>query len=720
MDTVTSTEELLFLEALQLGDLAKRKAFLEKACAGDIGLQDAVECLLEDYEKAEAIFRKGRAALDPPADLSGVYTDASVGTFIGPYRLAQWLGEGGGGVVYMAEQEAPMRRQVALKVIKLGMDTKRVIARFEAERQTLALMEHPNIARVLDAGATETGRPYFVMELVCGVKITDYCVQHDVPLRDRLAMFQQVCHAIQHAHQKGVIHRDIKPSNILVTVQDGIPTPKIIDFGIAKAIEARPDGETAFTAIEQLLGTPAYMSPEQIERGADVDTRSDIYNLGVVLYEVLAGRPPFDTEELLRQGLGEMRRVLCDVEPARPSVASGDPRQAAILSGDLDWIVMKALEKERERRYQTARGLALDIEHYLQDEPVQARPPSRLYRLQKLVRRNKATFAALGATALALVVGLGTSTVLFLREREARREAEHARRAESALRTASEARANIARAAYLLSHGRAGEADALVEKIPISINEPSLEAANVYRALADWNLRQNRWKEGVRLLLDLIHANQVDKTDMTYEATRDLLIAGPALVFAGNLEDYRRLVQEMIAHFGGTQSPQAAEQVLKFSLIVPTDTTTLRALDPVANVARKSMDTERVTPTILLAWRAFALALFEYRVGHFDEAVAMARRCLGFSDTRPTAIAMAHLVMGMALCQLHREAEASSEIRVGEAMVRSKIPSDAPIPSQIWGNDLTGYWYDWVLARILLHEATDLIRKPEPTRARGS
>jgi hypothetical protein len=393
-----------------------------------------------------------------------------------------------------------------------------------------------------------------------------------------------------------------------------------------------------------------------------------------------------------------------------------------MLSGDLDWIVMKTLEKERERRYQTARGLALDIEYYLRDEPVQARPPSRLYRLHKLVRRNKATFAALGATALALVVGLGTSTVLFFREREARREAEQARRAESALRTASEARANIARAAYLLSHGRAEEADALVEKIPISINEPSLEAANVYRALADWNLRQNRWKKGVRLLLDLIHANQVDKTDMTYEATRDLLIAGPALVFAGNLEDYHRLVQEMIVRFAGTQSPQAAEQVLKFSLIVPADAETLRVLDPVANVARKSMETERLTPrnNFLLAWRAFALALFEYRAGHFDEAVAMARRCLGFSETRPTAIAMAHLVMGMALRQLHREPEASSEIRVGEAMVRSKIPADPPIPSQIWGGDQAGYWYDWIFARILLREATDLIQKPEPAQARGS
>jgi hypothetical protein len=706
------------LEALEIDDPAERRAFLGRACAGDAALQDAVERLLEDHEKAEVVFRKGSAALGSPADLSGTYTDANVGTSIGPYRLVQWLGEGGGGVVYMAEQEAPMRRQVALKVIKLGMDTRRVVARFEAERQTLALMEHPNIARVLDAGATETGRPYFVMELVRGEKITDYCTRNNVPLCERLAMFQQVCHAIQHAHQKGIIHRDIKPSNILVTLQDGVPTPKIIDFGIAKATETTLADGTAFTANEQLIGTPAYMSPEQIQGAGDVDTRADIYSLGGVLYELLAGRPPFDIEDLLRQGIDEMRRVLCHTDSPRPSTAAlhplegqQPPFEATALRGDLDWIVMRALEKDRDRRYQTARGLALDIEHYLQDEPVQARPPSRLYRLHKLVRRNKATFAALGATALALVVGLGTSTVLFFREREARQEAEQARRAESALRTASEARANIARAAYLLSHGRPGEADALVEKIPISINEPSLEAASVYRALADWNLRQNRWKKGARLLLDLIHANQMDKTDMTYEATRDLLMAGPTLVFAGNLEDYHRLVQEMVARFRGTQSPQAAEQVLKFSLIVPTDAGTLRALEPVANVARKSVETERITPgnNFLLAWRAFAIALFQYRAGNFDDAIAMARRCLGFSDARPTAIAMAHLVMGMALRQLHREAEAQSEIRIGEAMVRLKIPIDARISSQIWGSDQTGYWYDWVFARILLREAEGFI-----------
>ena len=320
----------------------------------------------------------------------------------------------------MAEQEEPVRRRVALKIIKLGMDTKSVIARFEAERQALAMMDHPNIARVFDAGATETGRPYFVMELVRGVKITEYCDQNNLDTRQRLELFIQICQAIQHAHQKGIIHRDIKPSNILVTLHDGVPVPKVIDFGIAKAIEARLTDKTLFTAYEQFIGTPAYMSPEQAEMsGLDVDTRSDIYSLGVLLYELLTGRTPFDAKKLLQHGLDEMRRTLREQEPHRPSTmvttlqgteltATAEHRHAeppkliSLLRGDLDWIVMKALEKDRRRRYETANGLAMDIQRYLNSEPVMARPPSRLYRFQKLVRRNKVVFAAGGAVAAAL------------------------------------------------------------------------------------------------------------------------------------------------------------------------------------------------------------------------------------------------------------------------------------------------------------------------------
>src|SRR5688500_13941178 len=313
---------------------------------------------------------------------------------IGPFKILQKLGEGGCGVVYMAEQEKPIRRRVAVKLIKLGMDTKQVIARFEAERQALALMDHPNIARVFDAGATDHGRPYFVMELVRGIRITEYCDQNNLPTEQRLNLFVQVCQAIQHAHQKGIIHRDIKPSNILVTLHDSVAVPKVIDFGIAKATEQRLTDKTLFTEFQAFIGTPAYMSPEQaVMTSLDIDTRSDIYALGVLLYELLTGRTPFDAKELLAAGFDEMRRTLREREPLRPSTrlstmahdeltatarhrSVDTPKLAHLLRGDLDWIVMKALEKDRTRRYETANGLVADIRRHLNNEVIVARPPS--------------------------------------------------------------------------------------------------------------------------------------------------------------------------------------------------------------------------------------------------------------------------------------------------------------------------------------------------------
>jgi serine/threonine protein kinase len=432
-------EEAVFEAALKLS-AAERTAYLDHACAADPELRGRVERLLASFERAGG-FMNHPATPERNLRLSPGPTEKP-GDRIGRYKLLEQIGEGGCGVVYMAEQEEPIRRKVALKVIKLGMDTKQVIARFEAERQALALMDHPNIAKVLDAGATDTGRPYFVMELVRGIRITEYCDQNQLPTAERLKLFTQVCQAIQHAHQKGIIHRDIKPSNILVTVNDGVPVPKVIDFGIAKATQGRLTDHTLFTAFEQFLGTPAYMSPEQaMMTSLDIDTRSDIYSLGVLLYELLTGQTPFDQKELLAAGLDAMRRTIREKEPPKPSTRLSTMLNAELMSvaqhqraepsrllhtmrGDLDWIVMKALEKDRARRYETANGLALDIRRHLDNEPIEARPPGNFYRFQKSVRRNKLAFGSAATIALALLIGLAVSVEMGLK---ARREAAKSR-----------------------------------------------------------------------------------------------------------------------------------------------------------------------------------------------------------------------------------------------------------------------------------------------------
>jgi eukaryotic-like serine/threonine-protein kinase len=439
----------LFNAALERQDAAERARFLDEACDADAALRERVEKLLRAHEEIGGFMAQPSrtpVGYDSNQTLRGGALTEKPGDLIGRYKLLQQIGEGGCGVVYMAEQEEPVRRRVALKVIKLGMDTKQVIARFEAERQALALMDHPNIARVLDAGATETGRPFFVMELVRGVKITEFCDESKLSTADRLKLFMQVCQAVQHAHQKGIIHRDIKPSNILVTINDGVPVPKVIDFGIAKATVGRLTDQTLFTAFEQFIGTPAYMSPEQaVLTSLDIDTRSDIYSLGVLLYELLTGSPPFDQRELLAAGLDTMRRTIREVEPPRPSTRLSTMVSAALtmtahyrhtepprlihqVRGDLDWIVMKCLEKDRARRYETANALAADLRRHLDCQPVLARPPSRLYEFQKTVRRHKFGFAAAGAVIIALAIGLGVSTWQFLLKNQAYLHTEKARR----------------------------------------------------------------------------------------------------------------------------------------------------------------------------------------------------------------------------------------------------------------------------------------------------
>ncbi len=724
----------VFTEALPLS-AAERSGYLDRVCAGDGELRRRVEGLLGAYEKA-GNFLAEPAAGTPTGTVEGIIAGEKPGDQIGPYKLLQQIGEGGCGVVFMADQEAPVRRRVAVKIVKPGMDSKNVIARFEAERQALALMDHPNIAHVFDAGATASGRPFFVMELIRGIKITDYCDQNSLTTIQRLDLFVQVCNAVQHAHQKGIIHRDIKPSNILVsTSADGKPLPKVIDFGIAKVTTGqRLTDNTVFTAFEMLIGTPAYMSPEQAAlTSVDVDTRSDIYSLGVLLYELLTGKTPFDTQELLKAGLDEVRRVIRDQEPVRPSTRlstmmapdltivsqhhrAEPPKLIREVRGDLDWIVMKALEKDPARRYATANGFAMDVQRYLGSEVVMARPPSAFYKYRKLVARNKLLFGALGLIILLLIAGLGVTTQLLVQERKTHQEADLFRlvskgedlyrqnnliEAEQFFRQALEIDRRLhgplpAKITYvdhvlelLVAQKHYDGVIAFTKELAGPTNTTPPQYLDLFAVTLE---RCGKWKQA------LAYAHVLLDEKPSYHQWYHTV--APLQVAENDLKGYQDTCRKIVARFSTTTVTAIADPMAKDCLILPDSGADLARVAAMAETAVTQGRLDGAYP-----FYECCKAMAEYRQGHFAQAVEWSEEAAKVDF--PYSRAEAYAVLAMSRYQQKDTDGARLTLDQCRDVVEKQLP-------KFGRSDLGQDWRDWIIAHAWLNEARKLIDPSAP------
>jgi serine/threonine protein kinase/tetratricopeptide (TPR) repeat protein len=711
-------ERDIFIGALQSEDPGERRAYLDEACGDDQALRRRVEALLRVAEQAGSFLES------PPPSPVGTTAEApageGTGAVIGPYKLLQQIGEGGMGTVFMAEQTQPVQRKVALKIIKPGMDSRQVIARFEAERQALALMEHPNIAKVFDAGTTQGGRLYFVMELVKGVPITKYCDEHRLTPKQRLELFLPVCQAIQHAHQKGIIHRDLKPSNVLVAEYDDKPVAKVIDFGVVKATGPKLTERTMFTEFGQVVGTLEYMSPEQAKLNAlDIDTRSDIYALGVLLYELLTATTPFEKKRLHQAAFDEMLRIIREEEPPKPSTRLSttdelpsiaakrglEPKKLSeLLRGELDWIVMKCLDKDRGRRYETANGLARDLERYLHDEPVYACPPSVIYRLRKFARRHTTALTTAAVLVAALLLGSGLSIWQAIRATLAR-DAE------------VEARLDLA-AAKQLADDRAEQIGRDLKRL----NEANdlIDSGRLYLELGQWAKAESAftqavkcrpdhsrvWSERAELYLrlglwDLGAADYAEAFKIQEPGSAHFFFVHALLrLYLKDTDGYRQICQRAEQRFAGTAEPMVCNYLNGFYRL---------SADPVIDRARIVQLAQAALPLGRAPWLPEGLGLAHYRAGEYEEAIARVREAQAMDPNWETArtnaiLAMAHHLLGGQADLVRQRLEAATKAhnqRIDD--IFQKPPGNLGV-----------WWANVLYADLIYREAKKLIDGTEP------